>query len=60
MRSEFLRFVASSNEPIRFIIIYYMFKKNIWDHNNFARVLSEPKKPFNGSISGKLVIMTLF
>ena len=30
------------------------------DHNNFARVTSEPKKLFNGSISVKLVIMTLF
>ena len=32
----------------------------IRDHNNFARFTSEPKKPFNGLISAKLVIMTLF
>ena len=30
------------------------------DNNNFARVTWEPKKRFNGSISAKLVIMTLF
>ena len=30
------------------------------DHNNIARVTSEQKKLFNGSISAKLVIMTLF
>ena len=26
VRSEFLKFVASSNDSLRFIIIYYMFK----------------------------------
>ena len=30
------------------------------DHNNFTRVSLETKKLFNGSISAKLVIMTLF
>ena len=33
---------------------------HILDHDNFARVTSEPKNPFNGSISAKLVIVTLF
>ena len=58
MRSEFLWFVASPNVSLRFIIIYYMFKYTFGI--TIARVLSEPKKPFNGSISAKLVIMTLF
>ena len=57
--SEFLRFVASPNESLRFIITYYMFK-HILDQVNYARVTSDPKKPFNGSISAELVIMTLF
>ena len=30
MRSEFLRFVASPNESLRYIIIYYMFKYTFW------------------------------
>ena len=30
------------------------------DQNKFARVTSEPKKRFNGSISGKLVIRFCF
>ena len=32
----------------------------ICDQNNFARITSELKKPFKGSISVELVIKTLF
>ena len=32
----------------------------IWDHNNFSRVTSEPKNPFNVSIYAKLVIDLVF
>ena len=37
-----------------------MSKYTFSAQNNFARVNSEPKKPFSGSISAKLVIRTSF
>ena len=58
-RGEFLSLVGTQNESLRLIITYYI-KIHIWDHNNFARVLSDQKRLFNCSISAKLVIMTLF
>ena len=58
-RGEFLSLVGTQNESLRLIIIYYI-KIYIWGQNNFPRFTSEPKKPFNGSISAKLVITTLF
>ena len=48
-RSEFLRFVESQNESLRLIIIYYV-KIYIWDLNNFATFISEPKNPSKASI----------
>ena len=58
-RGEFLSFVGNQNESLKLIIIYYI-NTRIWDQNNFPRFTSKPKKPFNGSNSAKLVIMTLF
>ena len=55
MRNEFLRFVASPNESLRVICL-----NTHSGSQQFARVTSEPKKSFNGSILAKLVIMTLF
>ena len=58
-RNEFLRLVGAPNESLVLIIIYYMFKYILsWDRNNFAIVISEPKKYFKGYISAKLVITT--
>ena len=57
-RGEFLRFFGDPNESLRLIIIYYMLKFHVWEQNNFARFTSEPKMPFKGSISVKLVIRT--
>ena len=31
----------------------------MWDLNNFPRFTSKPKKPIDGSVSAKLVIMTV-
>ena len=59
-RSEFLKLVGAPNESLRLITIYYMLKFTFFYQNNFARVSSEPKKAFKGSITAKLVIMTLF
>ena len=59
MRNEFLRVVGGPNESLIHIITYYVQILS-WDQNNFARVTSEAKKPFNGSIFAKLVIMTFF
>ena len=61
-RSEFLKLFRAPNESLRLIIIYYTFKYTIViNKKNFARVTSEQKKkPFKGSITAKLVIMTLF
>ena len=60
MRSDFLRFVPSPNGvPKIYYNILYVYI-HILNHNNFARVTLEPGKPFNGSISAKLVIMILF
>ena len=42
-RGEFLSVVAAQNESLRFILYIQIL---IWDHNNFARVTSEPKYPF--------------
>ena len=59
VRIEFLMSFLAPNGCPRLIIIYYKLKQ-IWDQNNFARVTSEPKKTFKGSISAELVIKTLF
>ena len=60
MRNEFLRFVASPNESIRFIIIYYMFKYTFVIPTTLIESLRNQKKPFKNSISRKLVIITFF
>ena len=60
MRSEFLRFVASPNESLTYIIINYMFRYTFRITRTFLESLRIQKKPFNGWISAKLVIMTLF
>ena len=49
-RGAFFSVVRGQNESLRIILKYYMFQILIWDHNNFARVTSEPKYPFQGSI----------
>ena len=59
MRSAFLRLVAAPNESLRYIIIYYMFKYTFWITTTLLESLQSEKKLFNGSISAKLVIMTL-
>ena len=59
-RSEFLKLVGAPNESLRLMIIYYIFKFIFFYQNNFDRVSSEPKNAFKGSITAKLVIMTLF
>ena len=51
---------AAPNESLRLIIIYYMFKETFGIKKNFARVTSETKKPYKGSISVEIVIKTLF
>ena len=38
-RGEFVSVVGGQNESLRYVQIL------IWDHNNFARVTSEPKYP---------------
>ena len=58
--SEFLKLVGPPNESLRLIIIYYIFKYTFVIKKNVSRVTLEPKKPFKGSITAKLVIMTLF
>ena len=58
--SDFIRLVGVPNESLRLIMIYYMFKYSFSIKKNFARFTSEPKKPFKGLISSKLVIITLF
>ena len=60
-RSEFLKLVGAPNESLRLIIIYYIFKYTfVMKKKTVSRVTSEPKKPFKGSITAKLVILTLF
>ena len=61
MQSEFLRFVASANESLRIIILYYMLKYTFGITTTLLQSLfSKKKKAFKGSISAKLVTMTLF
>ena len=59
-RSEFLRFVEALNESLKLIIIYYQVKYTFGIKITFLESLRNEKKPFKGSISAKLVIMTLF
>ena len=48
--NEFLRLVGAPNESLILIIIYYMFKYSVGIKKHFARVTSEPKNPFTGTI----------
>ena len=43
-RGELLSVVGAQNESLRIINVFYVYIL-IWDHNNFARVTSEPKYP---------------
>ena len=58
-RSDFIKVVGAPNESLRLIIIQYILKYSFRITKTLL-VTSEPKKPFKGSISAKLVIMTLF
>ena len=51
-RGEFLSLFWAQNESLRLIIIYYI-EIHIWDHNNFARFTSEPKKSIQRLDLGK-------
>ena len=42
--------VGAPDEPLKLIIIYYMFKHSFRIKKNVARVTLEKKKPFKGSI----------
>ena len=57
-RSEFLKVVGAPNEPLRLIIINYMFKYTFGIKTTLLGVASEQKKPFRGSISRKILKMT--
>ena len=58
--TEFLRHIGAPNESLRLIIIYYMFKYTFGTKITLLESLQNQKMPFKGSISAKLLIMTLF
>ena len=57
-RIESLRHIGAPNESPRLIIIDYMFKYTFGIKTTLLGVASEPKKPFRGSISAKLLRRT--
>ena len=57
-RGEFLRFGGATNESLRLIIIYYMFKYMFGNKTTLLESHRSQKKPVNGSILAKLVIRT--
>ena len=59
-RSDFLKLVGAPNESLRLVNIYYMFKYTFCIKPTLLESLRSQKKPFKGSITAKLVIMTLF
>ena len=44
-RSEILRIIRSSNESLRLIIIYYMFKYTFWIGTNLLESVRNQKSP---------------
>ena len=59
-RNEFLRLVGAPIESLRLIKIYYTFKNTFGIKTTLLESLRSQKKPFKGSMSAKLVIMTMF
>ena len=59
-RSEFFKLVRALNESLRLIILYFMFEYTFVIKTTLLESLRRQKKPFEGSITAKLVIMTLF
>ena len=59
-RNEFLRLVGGPTESLRLITIYFTFEYTFRIKKNVARVTSEQKLSYKGSIWVKLVIRTLF
>ena len=58
MRGEFLRLFRALNESLRLIIIYYIIKLTFGIKTTLLESLQRQKKPFDSSISEKLVIRT--
>ena len=59
-QNKCLRLVGAPNESLRLINRYFRFKNTFGMKTTLLESLHESKKPFKGSISAKLVIMTLF
>ena len=59
-RNEFLRVVGAPNEFLRLKQICYFFKDSFKIKTTLLEPLRSKKKPLKGSISTKLVIITLF
>ena len=59
-RNAFLRLLGAPTESQGIIIIYYMYGYTFGIKTTFLESLRRQKKPFKGSITAKLVIMTLF
>ena len=56
----FFKVFGDQNESLRLIIIDYMFRYKFGMKTTLLESHQSQKKPFNGSVSVNLVIMTLF